>query len=61
MQVIVEMVFCFENCADLLREKNILMINKTFCEFTDVSLKFAKVSRSIQQFSQTVKGQKKFW
>ena len=57
MQVIVEMVFCFEYCSDLLREKIVLVINKTFSEVTGVSLKFAKVSRSIQQFSQTVKGQ----
>ena len=49
MQVIVEMVFCFEYCSDLLREKIVLVINKTFSEVTGVSLKFAKVSRSLQQ------------
>ena len=29
MQVIVEMVFCFENCSDLLWEKIVLVIKKT--------------------------------
>ena len=44
------MVVCYQNCSELLWEKNFLVIEK-----------FAKILRSLEQFIQTVKGQKKFW
>ena len=48
-----EMLFCYQNCFDLLREKIVLVIKKTF--------EFAKILRSLEQFIQTVKGQNNFW
>ena len=42
------LVFCYKNCSDLLWEKRI-------------SSDREKLLRSLEQFVQTVKGQKKFW
>ena len=44
------MVFCFENCSDLLREKDFLGIEKKLPDFCDRTV-----------YSKTVKGQNKFW
>ena len=45
------MVFCFENCSDLLWEKIALVIEKNFCKFDYECLYFIP----------TVKSQHKFW
>ena len=51
-----KMVFCYQNCSDLLWEKIVPVIEKTF-EIRE----FAKILRSLEQFIQTVKGQNNFW
>ena len=38
-----EIVFCYQNCSDLLWEKNVLVIEKCFCKFSAFSLKFQKL------------------
>ena len=43
------LVFCYQNCSDLLWEKNVL------------GQEFAKSLRSLEQFVRTVKGQNNFW
>ena len=48
-------LFCYQNCSNLLWEKNVLLIEKNF------GLEFAKFLRSLEQFFQTVKGQDNFW
>ena len=58
IQCLVKLVFCYQNCSDLLWEKNILVIEKTF-EIR--GWKFAKILRSLEQFIQTVKVQNNFW
>ena len=45
-----EMVFCYQNCSDLLWEKNVLVIEAEGREF-------AKNLRSLEQFVRKVKGQ----
>ena len=47
-----EMVFCYQNCSSD-REKVL--------KFEVEGREFAKVLRSLEQFIQTVKGQKNFW
>ena len=42
------LVFCYQNCSDMLREKKVLVIQKNFL-------------RSLEQFIQTVRGQNNFW
>ena len=49
------MVFCYQNCSDLLCEK------KCFNNGEKFSKTFAKSLRSLEQFIQTVKGQNNFW
>ena len=51
-----KLVFCFQNCFDLLREKIVLAMEKNF---RNSRLK-AKYLRSQEQFIQTVKGQHNF-
>ena len=46
-----KMVFCYQNCSDLLWEKIVLVIEKNFL----------KILISLEQFIQTVKGQNNFW
>ena len=53
-----EMVFCYQNCSDLLWEKIVLVIEKNF---EAEGREFAKFLRSLEQFIQTVKGQNNFW
>ena len=54
------MVFCYQNCSDLLWEKIVLVIEK-IREFEAEGREFAKFLRSVEQFIQTVKGQNYFW
>ena len=57
-----EMVFCYHNCSDLLWEKNCDSDRKKLLKFEAEVREFAKFLRSLEQFIQTVKGQKKtFW
>ena len=51
------MVFCYQNCFDLLREKNVLVIEKNLSKLEAEGREFAKFLRSLEQFIQTVKGQ----
>ena len=51
-----KMVFCYQNCSDLLWEKIVLVIEKTF-----EGQKFEIFLRSLEQFTQTVKGLNNFW
>ena len=48
-----EVVFCYENCYNLLKRKIVLVIEKNFREFE-------KILRSLEQFIQAVKGQNNF-
>ena len=48
------MVFCYQNCSDLLWEKIVLVIEK------NLGREFAKILRSLEQFDRTVKGQNNF-
>ena len=45
--IAIGMVFCYQNCSDLLREKNVLVIENIFL-------------RSLEQFIQTVKVRNNF-
>ena len=55
------MVFCYQNCSDLLREKIVLVIEKKLLKFEAKGREFAKIWILLEQFVQTVKGQKNFW
>ena len=48
------MVFCYQNCSDLLWEKKISSAREKL-------LKFSKMLRSLEHFIQTVKGQNNLW
>ena len=50
--------FCYENCSDLLREKNVW---EKFLNIEAEGREFSKVLRSLEQFIQTVKGENNFW
>ena len=52
------MVFWYQNCSDLLWEKNCFSDREKLLKF---EAKFAKFLRSLDKFVQTVKGQKNFW
>ena len=58
---ILEMVFCYQNCPDLLWEKIVLVIENIFFKFETEGREFPKMLRSVEQFIQTVKGQNNFW
>ena len=58
---ICEMVFCYQNCSDLLWEKNCSNDRKKLLKFETEGREFAKFLRSLEQFIQTVKGQNNFW
>ena len=51
------MVFCYQNCSDLLWEKKILSDREKLLKFKAEGQEFAKILRSLEQFIQTVKGQ----
>jgi hypothetical protein len=55
------MVFCYQNCSDLLREKIDLVIEIFFLKFEAEGREFAKFLRSLEQFVRTVKGQNNVW
>ena len=54
------MVFCYQNCSDLLWEKFVLVIQKNFWKLRLKAENFAKILRSLEQSIQTVKGQNNF-
>ena len=55
------MVFCYQNCSDLLWEKNCSSDREKLLNFEAEGREFAKFLRSLEQFVQTVKGQNNFW
>ena len=54
------LVFCYQNCSDLLWEKIVLVIEKKN-RYEAEGWEFPKILRSLEQFVQTVKGQNSFW
>ena len=60
-QMIGKVVFCYQNCSDLLWEKIILVIEKKLLKFEAEGREFAKFLRSLEQSIQTMKGQNNFW
>ena len=54
------MVFCYQNCCDLLWEKNVVVIEKKFWKYEAEGREFAHFLESLEQFIQTVKGQNIF-
>ena len=54
------MVFCYQNCSDLLWEK-IVSDREKLLKFEAEGREFAKFLRSLEQFIQTVKSQNNFW
>ena len=58
----IEMVFCYQNCSDLLWEKIVLNSDREkLLKFEAEGREFSKFLRSLEQFIQTVKGQNNFW
>ena len=55
-----KMVFCYQNCSDLMWEKNVLVIEKNFWNLR-LKAKNLQVLKSLEQFVGTVKGQNNFW
>ena len=55
------MVFCYQNCSDLLWEKIVLSDREKHLKFEAEGREFAKFLRSLEQFIQTVKGQNNVW
>ena len=57
-----KMVFCYQNCSDLLWEKNVLVIEKNFWNFEAGGQELANILRSLDrdQFIETVKSQNFF-
>ena len=53
------MVFCYQNCSDLLTESIVLVIEKNLLKFEAEGQEFAKILRSLEQFFLTV-GQNNF-
>ena len=51
--MIITMVFCYQNCSDLLWEKHLIFETK--------GREFANILRSLEQFVRSVKGQNNFW
>jgi hypothetical protein len=49
------MVFCFQNCSDLLREKNCSSDREKALKFEAEGQEFANILISLEQFIQTVK------
>ena len=57
----VEIVFCYQDCSDLLWEKKCSSDWEKHLKFKAEGREFAKFSRLLEQFIQTVKGQNNFW
>ena len=56
------MVFCYQNCSDLLTvRKNCSSDWGKKIKFEAEGQEFAKYLQSLVQFIQTVKGQENFW
>ena len=60
------MVFCYQNCSDLLRvditvRKNCSTDREKLLKFEAQGREFAKVLRSLEQFIQAVNGQNNLW
>ena len=51
-----EMVFCYQNCSDLLWEKKCSRVREKLLKFEAEGQEFAKVLRSLEQFIQTIFG-----
>ena len=49
------MVFCYQNCSDLLREKKCSSDQEKLLKFEPEGREFAKFLRSLEQFIETVK------
>ena len=54
------MVFCYQNRSDLW-EKIVLVMEKNFVKVEAEGQALANISRSLEQFIQTVTGQKNVW
>ena len=54
------MVFCYQNCSDLLREKNCCSDREQLLKLEAEGQEFAKNLRLLEQFIQAVKGQNNF-
>ncbi len=54
------MVFCYQNCSDLLREKKCSSDREKLLKSEGEGQEFTKILRLLEQFIQTVKGQN-FW
>ena len=62
LDIIRTMVFCYQNCSDLLWEKIVLFSDRVkLLKLEAEGREFANFLRSLEQFIQTVKGQKNFW
>ena len=56
-----DLVFCYQNCPDLLWEKIVLFSDREFfLKFEAEGREFANFLRSLDKFIQTVKGQNNF-
>ena len=55
------MVFCNQNCSDLLWEKYVLVYWEKRLKFEAEGWEVANCVRSLEQFIQPVKGQNNFW
>ena len=55
------MVFCYQNCSDLLWEKKCSCDQEKLLKFEAEGQEYAKILRSLEQFIQKVKGQNNFW
>ena len=56
-----KMVFCYQNCSDLLWEKNCFSDREKNLKFEGEGQEFAKILRLLEQFIHTVIGQNNFW
>ena len=55
------MVFCYQNCSDLLWEKIVQMTKTKLLKLDAEGREFEIILRSLEQFIQTVKGQNNIW
>ena len=55
-----EMVFCYQNCSDLLWKKIVPEIEENILKFETGGREFANFLRSLERFTQTVKEQINF-
>ena len=57
----VGMVFCYQNCSDLLWKKKCSSDREKLSKCEAEGQEFEKILRSLEKFIQTVKGQNNFW